>query len=327
MSANPVFSSPSQETNEHSVQPLTPAEVEGVRFEFCVQPITEREEALRHSEWRLQRRQVFTALQKTGQKPNVIDSFVNCGSGCRVLVNLQNNEVRLAANYCHNRFCVPCGVSRSRLIAAHLVSHMPDSGARFITLTLRHNHLPLRQQLDRLYASFRSLRRRRAWQDHVAGGGAFCELKLSERDHLWHVHLHIIALGSYWQKQELSREWYAVTGDSMVVDIRVIRDPGKVAGYVAKYAGKPLDSWTAAQPDALQEIVVSLKGRRMFTTFGSWRGIKFDQPIDPAVRWTDLGSYDQLCADAAAGDPHALRIWEALHRKKEWQQNDTPPDG
>lgn len=308
-----AFFTRSQETNVRSPQPINPAEVERAWMEFPIETITPSEESFRHSGWRKQRRQVLSALQRTGQTANVIGGFVNCGSACRVLQSESTKEVRLAANYCKHRFCVPCGVSRSAKIARHVLAHMPDKGVRFLTLTLRHNHLPLRGQIDRCYASFRLLRHSRFWSAHVGGGISFLELKRSERDGLWHVHLHVLVIGEFMEQKALSGAWLAVTGDSSIVHIESVRDPRKVSSYIAKYSAKPLDVYTANHEDSLQEIVTSLKGRRMFTTFGCWRGVDFDDTTGILDDWKDIGSLDRIMHDARSGDSEAARILSQIN--------------
>jgi hypothetical protein len=134
-----------------------------------------------------------------------------------------------------------------------------------------------------------------------------------------------LALGSFFPQKDLSAEWYAVTGDSSVVHIEIVRDPGKVAGYVAKYSAKPLDAWTAGQTDCLQEIVLALKGRRLFTTFGSWRGVDLDPSADAVGEWRDLGSLDQLISDARTGDAQAVRVFEAICRSRPWMLESCGP--
>jgi hypothetical protein len=156
---------------------------------------------------------------------------------------------------------------------AHAIKHA-DS-LRFLTFTLRSSDEPLRDQLDRLYASLRQLRRTAEWQRHVRGGIATVEVTRNPRTGQWHPHLHVLADGTYWKQSQLSAAWRAVTGDSPIVDIRAVRSRNAAAQYVAKYAAKPLDmrGWPL---DAIADLAAALHRRRLVLTFGSLHGHKLD---------------------------------------------------
>lgn len=123
----------------------------------------------------------------------------------------------------------------------------------------------------------------------------FTEIKIG-RDGMWHVHCHIIAEGDYLPSSELSREWHAVTGDSPVVDVRDVADVKTAAGYVAKYGSKPCDPSVIYEPKRLIEAIEALKGVRMATTFGEWRGKRLSQSSDDTdnVGWEEIGTLHNI---------------------------------
>lgn len=119
----------------------------------------------------------------------------------------------------------------------------------------------------------------------------FIEVKLSKAQQ-WHVHAHIIADAKYLPQHELSREWLAVTGDSPIVDIRLIKNAEAAASYVAKYGSKAFDSGLLNSPRRLADVILALKGSRLCTTFGEWRGKKLTSPDknEDSGEWQDLGN-------------------------------------
>jgi hypothetical protein len=200
-----------------------------------------------------------------------------------------------------------------------LKAHIRDRRVRFVTLTRRHSHAPLADQIDAVYEAFARLRRRAWWKDRVTGGAAFLEVKLSDRDGLWHPHLHLIVEGTFIPQRELSMEWLGVTCDSSIVDVRdcPTGDHSRVAAYVTKYVTKPASGCVYHNPEKLLEMMAAMKGRRLCLTFSSWRGLKLNDPPDPnpGKVWKPVGSIEQLARRAREGDERALRYWAAALRK------------
>lgn len=286
------------------------------RPEFQVCPITISEAIFRHSGWRHQRQRVWESLLRIHANNARLDRFANCGASCSVEYSPSTQEVRYVGSCCHDRTCLPCGIARSGKIARALVAALPPGCVRFITLTLRHNDNALRDQLDRLYACFLALRRRKFWLAGVTGGAAFLEVKLGEKDGRWHPHLHILVSGKWLDQKALSKEWLAVTGDSSIVDVRSVPDRAEVSGYVAKYAAKPLDGKVIDCPPKLDEAIISLRGRRLCFTFGDWRGIDLDADAPDPGDWQRLGSLSALLSDTRSGDPAALQILDCLLNRR-----------
>lgn len=282
--------------------------------EFGVEGITPEESEFRHSGWAVIRHRVYQALQRCHVGEHRVSRFANCGSGAWLYRSRDVQDLAIRCNKCGDRFCVACGRERSSTITNALCTLMAGKDCRFTTLTLRHSPTPLADQISRLYRSFTALRRREFWKSAVDGGAAFLEVKIG-RDGLWHVHLHAIVEGRYLDQRQLSREWHAVTGDSSIVDVRSITDYETRASYVTKYVTKPADSTVYHVPEKLDELVCSMRGRRLCTTFGTWRGTELEPTEETGVEWVAVGRLDTLKSNAAAGDPEAVRWIEAAARK------------
>jgi Replication protein len=244
-----------------------------------------------------------------------LNRYDECGSCCTVEWSEELGKYRLRANYCKCRHCEPCMRSKANLMAANLRSRLevkPNGRYRFITLTLKHSHTPLRAQITRLYSSFKALRATKFWSRSQSGGAIILEVKWSPESKTWHPHLHIISEGNYVDKRDLSAAWHAVTGDSMIVDIRQLTAGKDAAHYLCKYVCKGTSNAVWADTSAAQEWISATKGLRVSGTFGSWRGYKLLARPAKVTDWVPVKSLNTLIALAAAGSIADQRIIELL---------------
>ena len=275
-------------------------------------PRSELAESFRHSGWQHARDLVYVALQRTGQSPSRLLSFADCGAYAFIYQSLKTPyEYRVGGSSCRDRFCVPCAKDRSRVLASNVLNALGDRPVRFLTLTLRSNDLPLSEQVDRLYRSFSLLRNRAFWHKRVSGGCAFTEIKWSQNSQAWNVHIHCMLHGLYLPKSDVWRAWHAITGDSMIVDIRIVRSHATIARYVTKYVSKPLDNSFLNRQPQFDELIQAMRGRRLCITFGDWRGIKLTESPEPG-EWLILGSFDSVLRLAKQGDKDALNAVHSL---------------
>ena len=263
--------------------------------EWQVPPLSKAEASFWFSGCKHERRCVYEALIAAGCR-KALHRYVNCGSCTRVLYQGGIGDLhafRVVAFGCRNRYCPRCARNRSNLIGRNVRRFLngSDGDLKFITLTLRHNKTELRDQLKRLTSCFNNMKRRDWWKSRVKGGMMFIEVKLSKAG-LWHVHAHIIADAKFMPQAELSAEWLAVTGDSPIVDVRQIKNAEAAASYVAKYGSKAFDAGLLHSPQKLAVVITALKGSRLCTTFGTWRGKKLTSPDknEAEGEWQDLGS-------------------------------------
>ena len=271
-----------------------------------------RDSIFRHTGWKFDRLRVYEALKRTGAGIDRIWNFTQCGHGAFVLRNPDNpTEYRICGECCHDRFCLPCANTRSHIIAANVLAQLRGKQARFITLTLHSTTEPLADLLRKLGKCFTRLRSHSLWRKTCYGGVAFIEVKWKPDLNRWNVHLHCLALGKYLKQGLLSQLWFKVTGTSPIVDVRFVHNEQSVARYVTKYASKPLDHSVLHEPDRLDEAIRSLKGKRLCTTFGNWRGVKLSAAPDTAA-WEYVDTLASIINRALAGEPHAQAIAKAL---------------
>jgi hypothetical protein len=302
---------------------------------------TAEEQDFRHASWWGRRVQTRAAMALAHYPAARLDRFDNCGGYARVVRKSGTDEFRIHASLCHDRFCMPCAVSRSLQIADNLTERLTTTTASFrhVVLTMRHSDTPLCDQVDKLYKSFRRLRDSKLWKQTCDGGAYFLQAHVSESDHLWHVHLHCIVQGTYLDSGLLSLAWLKATGDSTNVHVSIISQPpasteptrqaaaaharGKsdirrVALEVSRYAAKPIPASVLADPERCVELMVAIRGRHMCSTFGVWRKLKITSKPKPdkTIVWIDCGPIGEWIANARAGSIVCAGVLRSLLTKE-----------
>jgi hypothetical protein len=294
------------------------------REDYAIAPLLMGEAVFRHSGWKLQRQQTWDCLQRIDPLAMSNYRFANCGSGAWLQQTESGDAARCVCNCCHHRLCVPCQRAVGRTVQENLRQHLAKRPCRFVTLTLRHNRTPLAAQITRLFDCWSKLRQRKDVKDLFDGGVAIMEIKVAERDGLWHVHLHVITEGLFVEQRTLAAAWHAITGDSSIVDVRAVHDTSKAVGYLCKYVSKPIDASLYADPRKLDEFVTAIHGRKTMATFGTWRGLKLKQrPKDDKV-WRNVMSLVDLAARCRAKDPEALKLLALLRHEEQAPTPETP---
>jgi hypothetical protein len=286
-----------------------------------IKPIDDREAWFRHTHWKVKRDKVMIALRAAHATEKQLDAFVNCGADCVVEIEATTQQYRIRGQYCHNRHCEPCQKAKANLLAANLKEKLAEAKSfqyRFITLTLKHNDAPLREQIDRLNASFKKLRQTKFWKQSQTGGAAILEVKWKPGTRHWHPHLHIIAEGSFIRKQDLSDHWLKITGDSSIVDIRTLDSGKDAAHYVAKYVSKGTNDDVWDDTDASIEWIISLHNVRTAATFGRWRGFKLLAKSEQTGDWRPLGSLTKIVQLAFEGNEYYIRLVQQLEAEKQY---------
>jgi Replication protein len=206
------------------------------------------------------------------------------------------DQVKLhAASFCMKHLLCPlCAIRRgSKALKAYLDRweairvQKPALRPFLITLTVKDGP-DLAERFKHLHKAQRELwmrkhRGRGCVLDGVAGAVWSYEIKRGSGSGVWHPHLHMIALAEVQPSQQrLRREWYEITGDSFVCDVRPI-EGDHVQGFmeVFKYAVKfsdqpPADTWHAFK---------TLSGKRLLGSAGCFRGVDVpesltDEPLD-----------------------------------------------
>ncbi len=254
--------------------------------------------SFRHSGWNSTRRRTNRALEEVFGDSNRLGRFRSCGRNAHVFVHKKDpDRFQVRSEKCRDRWCVPCSRERARQLAGTLADFVAGRTTRFITLTLKSSTEPLKELVDKLLVSFRNLRRHRLWKSTQTGGAAFLEVKWNPDSNRWHPHLHILSEGRYLPKQDLKRMWYAVTGDSFIVDIKWIQSREGLCSYVTKYVASPVTHSVTNSHDLFTEAIRALHGRRTATTYGTWRGARLiDKP--ESDDWLYVASWQQLYRQA-----------------------------
>lgn len=276
-------------------------------------PASAWETSFRHSHWQERRAKIRQVMQRTAASSFALDRWDNCGSDAFVEWSESEKKHRVRANYCHSRHCEPCMRAKANKMAANLKARLrerPQGKYRFVTLSLKHTDAPLVDQIRRLYLGFRKLRQAKLWKRSQRGGVFILEVKRGAAG--WHPHLHVIAEGDWLPQRALSEAWLKVTGDSFIVDVRLLKTGDDAAHYVCKYItkGTSVDVWS--NPELGAEWISATRGVRTAATFGTWRGFKLLQLAQSADDWAPVDRLDTLIARARAGEEHAALLIASL---------------
>lgn len=248
----------------------------------------------RHSGTRYERKAVYESLLSTAVSFRRREAFAACGTSYWLLESRSRPGVfKLTADFCHDRWCPACGRLRANLVAGNVFAALRRQPARLVTLTVRASDRPLKDQLTRLYASFRRLRALPLWTRCVLGGIAVLELKYNETTERYHPHLHCLTHGLYMPQADLARDWLRSTGDSNIVDIRMVTTNEAATGYVSKYLAKPVDHAIYHSQNALRETIQALRGVKQLITYGDWRVLHLTRPIKEDD-WKSIGHMHEL---------------------------------
>lgn len=279
--------------------------------------------SFRHSGWVDRRERTLRSLQVCGLPPARIERFQACGSSAFVLQSSADPpSYRIASNRCHDRFCVPCSTEHRRLVSQNLERILPQSHLRLLTVTLKGDDTPLLAKMQRARRCFALLRQRLSRRNLLHGGIAFVEITRNLSTKQWHPHIHAIIEGAFIQQQWLRDVWKEITGDSYIVDIRLIRDNHEAASYVLKYAGKAINSKVWSDHDSLCEAILALRGTRCFSCFGTWSQFRLSEVPTSDVVWEYFCPLSSLLRKYQDGDAKSRAI---LLQLTNWSINDPVP--
>ena len=243
--------------------------------------------------------------------------FISCHNRAIFARNTTTGAVRVLAKSCHLRFCPICNKSREKLIRKKVSDWLSVKFyPKFMTLTLKHSNDDLRDQINKLYHCFRDFRKIKLLKKKVTSGIWFFQITKDPKTNQWHPHVHCIITGSYIPQRELSREWLRITGDSKIVDIRLIKDVQNAACEVARYAACAANI-KKFSVDELSILETALKKRHVCGTWGKCKKLKLLSPLKyVASEWQTLGSWNAVIGNMANNEI-AKAIYDA------WQ-NRTP---
>ena len=241
--------------------------------------------------------------------------LADCRTKAVFMREISTGLVKVSSNSCHVRFCPLCSNARAFTIRTN-TEHWLSSRTvpKFLTLTLKHQVKSLSDQLCKLYDSFQALRRIKLFKKCVHGGIWFFEIKPG-KDGLWHPHLHIVLDAEFIPQAQISEAWNRITTDSPIVDIRQVKDPKKMADYVAKYAVKPILFRNLTTVERL-DILHGLRGRRLCGCFGTATKARLtSKPVFIKENFQKLGSWRYIL-NFRNYDNNAKLIYESWIQRK-----------
>jgi hypothetical protein len=225
------------------------------------------------------------------------DRLKRCSANYTSLVCDNGHSFRPIVDYrCHLPFCPDCwetkairemGRSLPRFLQA--LKNDPSLIIALFTPTIKSdNARGLRSGSREIKCEFKKLRERDVWKNCVGGFGRI--ENTYSRKFGWHPHLHaLILLKDYIPQKRLSDAWKSITkGNSMVVDIREVKDVAKGLVETIKYPFKPADLSKLGQ-EQIQEML-NLKGERLGVSFGVLFGLEIEEEIEQQM----LGEYSEF---------------------------------
>ena len=167
---------------------------------------------------------------------------------------------------CGNRFCEICSATRARKIRMKL-EHICDQVKPIPGYRIRHMVLttPKCQDLSvsakHLIHSFRKLRNRSWFKSRVTGGAFILEVTGSPGN--WHLHIHSILQCRFLDVYKLSELWQKCSGGRIVYMKNLPKK--SIIKYMTGYLTKK-----GCPEEYTKQVSDSLKGIRLFNTFGNW---------------------------------------------------------
>lgn len=245
----------------------------------------------------------------------------DCRQGAHFAVNSETRAVRIISNHCSLRWCPMCSSTKGHFVTeavTELIHRMKHP--KMITFTLKHTSAPLAEQIEHLYTSFRRLRKMKSIKKKITGGVWFFQIKLIKSTGEWHPHLHMLVDGEYIAQRYLSELWRKASYGSYIVFIKPVKNPEKVAEYVARYAVKPAYLAYYSLEHGV-EIIQALHSRRICGTWGIGRGTCLSIPHgETEGDWYRVGNYRTII-ELGSNDQSAKLILSA------WKNNEPLPPG
>jgi plasmid rolling circle replication initiator protein Rep len=218
------------------------------------------------------------------------ENLEKCSANFTSLVCESGHSFRPIVDFrCHLPFCPDCWELKSnRELRRNLpkfhqaLKDNPSLIVAFNTLTLRSDKKrDLRSGCREIKSDFRKLRKRDIWENCEGGFGRI-ENTYSKK-HSWHPHLHcLLLLNDYIPQKALSENWKDITGDSMIVDIRTVRDVSAGLVECIKYPFKPADLRKLGKAQIAE--MMELKGERLGLSFGNLFGLEVDDETESEMQ-------------------------------------------
>lgn len=241
-----------------------------------------------------------------------VTAFCDCGASCQVLIATDGQSAKLEARYCKHRFCVPCMKARARVISDNLLAWTAGKAPLMVTLTLAPREGTVGMILTHLIRSFARLRASQLWKDRVDAGAYCVEITRGQHGDHWHVHLHAICLGRFIDQQQLSDAWFVASKGSYIVHVTRCDAGGEAVRYASEYASKGWSSECLDNVSWIVDLIRGLRSRRLFGTFGGWRGRSIEKPAISVDGFRRVGSLVEIVDKAKRGDQWAIGVCKLI---------------
>jgi len=233
-----------------------------------------------------------------------------CGAHATIWHSPSTDTIAVRAYHCGMRCCPRCRETHSAQTREKLDRFLilvPPHRLSMITFTLQHADTPLSEQIDRLYASFKQLRKSPLWRRAKPRGYSVLEISRSTDGLHWHPHLHLLANTPYILDDKLKAEWLRITGDSWIVDIRRVnsRARDEHRDYLCGYLTKPATTDILMHDAILTEWIDALMHRHVLISFGRPQLADKPPPPEDPQDWSLIGSLTGLLNSFARGDARA----------------------
>lgn len=238
--------------------------------------------------------------------------LADCRTRSWFVRNEETGKVRIAAKQCRLRWCFHCSEARQQFITQAVSEWWNKARApKLLTVTLKHNDLPLPEQIDFLYKSFAKFRNRKFLKSKIRGGVWFFQVTWNAKTKQWHPHLHALIDSEYLDHAELMVLWKKITKTSNIVHIRAVLDPDKTLSHNARYAARPA-ALIKLPEEKWPELFESFDGRRICGSWGTAKEISLrpGKPEDSA-KWKSIGGFATVYNQIHSSED-AKAIWKAF---------------
>lgn len=189
----------------------------------------------------------------------------------------EHGRPQLHAGRCRVRLCPHCAKVRGQQVRERVqAAVLRADSLRFVTLTQRAETRSLGESVDALQRAWRDLRKSRLWRSTQRAALWVVEVKRNVTAGTWHVHMHVLADGTYVQQSLLQSVWSEIYGELAIVDIRAVHQRSAAVRYVTKYVAKGSDvgEWDA---ETIREFAAGVHRRRLYGTCGRWHKLVIDR--------------------------------------------------
>jgi hypothetical protein len=241
------------------------------------------------------------------------ENYVKCGEEKFHMMCFDCSRSKEATYQCSQKWC-PCCNWKIAMKKRQLLERMTKGmhGVKHVVLTQRNFPILSREKILASRKHLFDLRRQKVF-GKVSGGCA--SLEFTNEGNGWHMHWHLLIVSPWIDARALSIGWGKLVGQEFaivkVMDVSEKSYLQEICKYVVD--GSELARWT---PSQILEFVVSLRGTRLFTTFGRFREIQaLTNAILKAER-AEKPSCECGCNAKIIGESenHCQRQWNKYHK-------------